>query len=417
MFSGCPQSINPVSRRTPTPALSVSPSPSGIATESTTDEPDEKEGRTGPAREMYDRAHDVFKQDKEYEKALGMFEKIVKDHPGSPWGYIGLSKVYCRLQRYDKAEDYAKQALEIEPGSYEALFCLENLYNDTRVARYRDAEKVILKILESHPDDFDALFSLAETYQVLGDHKKHLEYFEKAMKADISREQYKNLGSITAVLISHGKAKEAGELLEREIKKHPDSFELYATYGDYYNKLEQYGLAEKMLKKSLELNPDYQRTYIKLSELYHDREEYQKALDCLEEGLKHHPGDEDEDLEIYGNMAMIYVNMGKFDRAEKTVDKLLTYGQKAYGIDMADTYAEAGGWYFKMGRMKKAEAAYKNALKLTPGNSMATLGMARILIKAGKKKEAEAYVEKAEKNIPESMEELREELEEVKKKM
>ncbi|CEG25456.1 tetratricopeptide repeat protein [Bacillus sp. B-jedd] len=71
----------------------------------------------------------------QYEEAAAEFEKLVKDFPNNPWGYIGWGDIYFYEQKkdYQKARQLYDKALEIAKDKDEILAVEERLEELKRV--------------------------------------------------------------------------------------------------------------------------------------------------------------------------------------------------------------------------------------------------------------------------------------------
>lgn len=337
--------------------------------------------------------------DGNYKEAHRRFTSLIQKYPDYDMGYVGLSRVYCRTQKYKEAEETAKKAIEINPESFSAYFCLENLYNDTRVARYRDAEVVCKKLLELRPDDFDANFSLAETYEHLGDHKSCLFYLEKAARCHVPPDQVNNLTVAVDSLLYYGKMDLVKDLLTRLKAKYPNSSRVNFSWGVLYSRNDELQKAKKCFRRALALDPDFQKTYIELSLLYYQGGDYKRALSVLEEGAGRSPEFEEEDLEIQADMARIYIALENRKKAESIIASLPGKAGEEYGVDMAFALAIQGDLYMELKETRKARASFLEALKSNPGQPEALLGMAGIMIDK-KSAAADTYLNRIEKIIP-----------------
>lgn len=392
LFSGCVRQQTAVTHSPASSAAIQSPSPSGTwdALSSIPESGIKDEFNYGEL--LFDR--------KEYDQSMKVFQRLVKSHPESDKGYIGVSKVYCRLQKYDEAEKAAKKAIDVNPGSFEGYFCLENIYNDTRVRRYKDAEKVCLKLLEMKPDNFDANFSLADTYSSMGNREKQLEYLEKSARCHKGWNDMKQIPTVTTALMEFGKYRLVREMLDREREKYPDSPQVHISDANYYMVVKDYDRAEKSLKKALELDPEFQPGYFKLAELYSQREEYEKALDILLKGKDVMADDEHENLEILTYLADVYIHLGKREEAEKVAGKLVEYASDSYGEDPYSAYLEKGNIHLKLGQYGEALESFQKALSLREGDIPAILGTARVKAAQGKSGESEEYMSAHTGDIP-----------------
>tara|TARA_R110002049_G_scaffold122465_4_gene277319 strand:- start:3058 stop:4425 length:1368 start_codon:yes stop_codon:yes gene_type:complete len=90
---------------------------------------------------------------------------------------------------------------------------------------------------------------------------------------------------------------------------------LYFELGKNYNKLKNFGDAEKALKKAVSLEPDNEWYLDELYGYYASQNNYDKAIKTVKQLVKYHP-DYKEDL------ASLYVRTNKYDEALELLDEL-----------------------------------------------------------------------------------------------
>jgi tetratricopeptide (TPR) repeat protein len=90
---------------------------------------------------------------------------------------------------------------------------------------------------------------------------------------------------------------------------------LYFELGKNYNKLKNFGDAEKALKKAVSLEPDNEWYLDELYDYYASQNDYDNALKTVKQLVKYHP-DYKEDL------ATLYARTEKYDEALELLDEL-----------------------------------------------------------------------------------------------
>ncbi len=161
---------------------------------------------------------------------------------------------------------------------------------------------------ERHPDTAASYNNVGSTYGELGDHQRALEYQEKALEIcrDLFGERHPNtaatynnvgttygeLGDHQSALESQKKALEARRDLFDE--RHPDTAGSYNNVGTTYGKLGDYRSALEYKEKTLEIfrellgdcHPDTIESYLNVSYCYFNLNQYDKALHFLQVGQK-----------------------------------------------------------------------------------------------------------------------------------
>ena len=126
-------------------------------------------------------------------------------------------------------------------------------------------------------------------------------------------------------------------------------------------------LALVELKKAIEIDPSAAEAYLVLADIYSDLQIPEKIVECLEPGvqLAENQGIEPEKLgRAYCQLAKSHLSLGKADLASGDISKAIVYlpDDPAPKKLLADIHIEKG-------RIDAGFQAYREALKLDPGNS------------------------------------------------
>ena len=140
--------------------------------------------------------------------------------------------------------------------------------------------------------------------------------------------------------------------------------------------------AEKEYLKVLELTPDNPEALYWLGTLYFDSRRHQEAEQFFKRLTTADPG------------AGSFYHLGRFyqrlDRKEEAIEALTTALKKE--PDFTDALDELAGLYEETGHPKSAEKAYRRLLELESRPQAARNGLARLLLKNGRRAEAEKIV-------------------------
>ena len=190
--------------------------------------------------------------------------------------YYDLANSYLFLSRPDKALEVGQEAQYLYPKKIETKLLLGNIYknnslNELAIVKFKEC-------LEIDDDNLEALTNLGNIYNYQENYKLSLEYFEKAQteaiqkKTDLSIDDYINM-AISAKEI--GKRDQAQANLENIKKKN---------------------------KKSSLL----------LVDIYRSKQEFDKAIKILLPFVYQ----KETDIEIYCNLAQMYLLSSKFKEAK-----------------------------------------------------------------------------------------------------
>ncbi len=160
---------------------------------------------------------------------------------------------FSLLKNYNKAINYFKRAIKIEPKFKEAWFELGKCYSKTGVID--NVIKCNLKSIVINPKLIKAWEFLAIAYLTSGDYQKAIKCYEKIVEID------------------------------------PKSKRTLKILGLFYYNIENYQKAIEFYKKVLDIELYDKKTWINLVKCYSKLENHQKVIDCCEEIVKMDPLD------------------------------------------------------------------------------------------------------------------------------
>ncbi|MCT4630163.1 tetratricopeptide repeat protein [Winogradskyella sp.] len=185
---------------------------------------------------------------------------------------------------------------------------------------------------------------------------------------------------------------------------------IYFELGKNYNKLKNFGAAEKHLKKAISMQPDNEWFLDELYDVYYQQDDINNAIKTIKQLVKYHP-DYKEDL------AALYVREKKYKQALDLLDEL----DEELGVSEArdamrnDIYSITGNAddrienleqrvannpnneenhlkliyrYSQTGNKKKAYKAAQNLLKVKPESKFVHLALYKFYLEDGKVNDA-----------------------------
>lgn len=152
---------------------------------------------------------------KKYDKAKGVFEKLIKENSGFVRPYFNLGRVYLAENDFEKAFRYFNTALKIDDSDPDAYFYLGVFYE-----KQNDYEKAIeyyqKAISLSSDDEAEPHISLSSCYFAVEQYEEALHESNKAY--ELCPDDKDVIFNLCLILIRIHKYKEVIELLD----KHPD---------------------------------------------------------------------------------------------------------------------------------------------------------------------------------------------------
>ncbi len=262
-----------------------------------------------------------------YPKALEEIQKWIKlSEKPSPDAYALLGQAYYKLNDFKQAIPALKKAIELRKASGKPI--KENWYLLLRATYYelKDYKNMlaVLKELVTLFPKAQYLRDMAGVYSQLGDTKNQLGVMEAMYdKGYLTKSsQIRNLASL---YLMHGIPYKAARVMEAAIKK---------------------GTLKKT-EKNLRL----------LSQSWVQAREDKRAIEPLTEAAKVSSKGEN-----WVSLGQAYVNLDQWPKAIKAIEK----GLKLKGVKRPDAaYILLGMGYYNQKEMKKAQAAFKQALTVS----------------------------------------------------
>ena len=189
--------------------------------------------------------------------------------------YSLTAQVYYDLKEYEKAQDYALKAVDIDSSKPDALIILGNIA--LRDKDYKKAEEYF-KNASSKDKTYTADVKLAEVYQKLDKEKKAKDIYAKILK---------------------------------------DSSKCFEAY--YQMALLDKDREETYLKKAIAVNPNFKDGWLDLARLEINKESYDQALTYL--GIAKYI--DDNDYRYYYYLGLVLKNKGLVAEANKNFEKSL----------------------------------------------------------------------------------------------
>ena len=217
-----------------------------------------------------------YYDENELNKSLRVLQTAISGKKSINKDVFALSaKVYYDMKEYEKAQDCALKAIDIEPGNPEALIVLGNI--ELRNKNLKNAETYFKKA-SSKDKTYTANIKLAQIYQTQNNIKKAKEIYSKILK--VSSKAYEAYYEMA--------------LLENDRK-------------------------EAYLKKTVAINPDYENGWLELTKMEIDREVYDKALDYLSVAKYI----DENNYKYYYYNGLILKNKGLTEEAKKSFEMSL----------------------------------------------------------------------------------------------
>jgi tetratricopeptide (TPR) repeat protein len=272
-----------------------------------------------------------------------IFTQLMEKFPDSPFGYLGMSRLYT-IDAYmygshynmskirEQALPYAVRALELGPSmeeTHDNYSVFELIFE-----QYADHQKETQERLSHSPDDPETYFMVADFIRDQGEFQKAIEYYEVALRMEPRDDlRLKLLQRIGLLYLNElDMPSKAAEFYEEAIKIREDMPVLYEQLGVAYLQMHQYQLSVEKLTKSLQyirtILPEYHLMQAKGLWL-EEQGKIQEAIEHLEKASTIKNPDED----LHYSLGSLYFKLAQYEDAFshfKTVIDMMPQDPQAY---------------------------------------------------------------------------------------
>lgn len=193
-----------------------------------------------------------YESQQDLRPALKIYEALAVILHDSEWLLIRCAALSELLDDLFQAEEYARQALRLNPEAFGALCVLGTIAGarhqfDDALGYFRAAERI-------NSEDTRLLHNIGYTLLRIGNTVSALEYFRKATATpDASAASHLNAG---IVLYNIGRYGEAEEALESALQLEPNMPEAVSQLGELYRFFGYHDAAIRMFNRALQSLPD-----------------------------------------------------------------------------------------------------------------------------------------------------------------
>ena len=290
----------------------------------------------------------------EPEKAIPIFEKLIKDAPLDPASYFLLASAFIKVEKMEEALIASKKAFDLDKTNEFYAQQLAELYAKKR--KYSEASQIYEILVGAHPENIQYGIELAATY-VFNDQ------FDKAIKT------YDGLERSIGVTEEITKQKQQLYLRQNQLDK-----------------------ALEEARKLIESEPGEVSYRVELAELLIANDRIVEAVSPLEEAIKINP----DEAQAHVLLADIYRKNGDIERCNQELKIVFANPN----LDAEPKIRVLSG-YLSMLKTKEenaeAIALAKQLMETHPGESKIYVIYADLLMRNGQKQEARNTYVKAAK--------------------
>lgn len=305
--------------------------------------------------------------DKEYEEARILAEKLIKERPGAFGPRFDLATIAMREKDFSKAVSLFQQALEIDPDHALARAHLGHAYY--RAGKPAEAIIHCREALRLNPDSVDACNTLG------------IALHEAALAEPLTQR--------------HAKISEAIDVFRKVVRLAPTFPEGHYNLGIAVARQGMFEEAIRHYRQALILNAGYVDAHNDLGNALCAQGTPQEAVPHYREALRLDPGFAD----AHNNLGNVLLATGTPEEARRHYREALRLKP-----DFADAHNNLGNVLRALGRIEEAITHCREALRLRPDFAEAHYNLALALGSQGKLEEAVTHLEEAVRLRPDSTE-------------
>jgi tetratricopeptide (TPR) repeat protein len=342
------------------------------------------------------------------------FQTAVDIKPDDPQTYINLADFYKGQNAADRAEQVLRQGIDKNAKAVELPIALAGLFLER--SRLVDAKHLLDQVEADESDYPDGKRAVAQFYLDHGDSAAALDRF-RALVSKNGNDQAA-AKKVAECYLQLGRWQEAGQWIDQGGREDKDAdFRLLRarSYLGGFRLREATVELQSLIKDS----PDLPAVYFYLAQVYTAQQQAALAQQALTEALRVQPG-----------YLPALVGLGNISLEQNNAKAALEYAGRiiATSFWVADAHILAGSSYLLLGDLDQAqrafelagglnprspappermghvlavrgnyadaEKAYENSLAITPDYAPALNGLAEVLSKAGKAKQASARIDR-----------------------
>jgi len=267
----------------------------------------------------YIKAGDMHFMKREYEKAMGNWEKAISLAPKeNAYLYNNMAVTYyTSMKDREEAKKLWEKQISLNPKAYTAYSGIGNYYKDKK--QYKKAIEYYKKSISKNPNYFMSLQNMGDAYFEIKEYAEAEKSLKKALK--IMKKNFAAYFMLGKVYAAQGRLSEAERVFKKSTRIMPTLYLAHYELGNLYVKKRRISLAIEAYKKTIKLGPEFSAAY--------------------------------------NGLAYLYANTGiKLKEGEKLI-------KKAISLENSYAYIDTLGWiYYKQNKYAEAESKIKEAIKL-----------------------------------------------------
>jgi tetratricopeptide (TPR) repeat protein len=295
---------------------------------------------------------------------------LTQKQPDNAEVYVALANYNAANKNMGAALEAMQKALKMDPNRQESYLNMAVL--EMNAGQWKAAEDSFNEAVRLNPKSGNALISLGNFYQSRGRFPEAEQQFRSAIANAPSDPEPR--GSLARLYMAENKPALAEEFLKQAKKDFPDNSLGYRMLGDFYVASNQPDKAVAEYSALYQEHPSdlmLKKTYI---ELLIQKDRIEEARKLTDEVLKSTPGDLDAQID----KAQIELQSGQAAAAVNILQGVLKNDP-----DNAVAHYQLGLAFDRLSNIRRAEAEWREAVRLRPDIVQAHRALAGVAIHRG----------------------------------
>lgn len=325
-------------------------------------------------------------------KALEQYTAVSTLAPTDVDNWTLLGRLHKLAQNSAQSEAAYKKALEIDPGSEDALTGLAMVYSDN--GDNTQASLLLKRVTDKNPS-LRTLTALAATYEQMKEYKQAAETYRRAL--ELNKENTDLKRAYGQALFAADDNDGAKAIFEEILSEEPNDLLACLRLSQIYRDKKDYAKAREFALRAKKLDPNNLEIQFNEVNLLEAEGKAQEAIQILREAIAGMPlrpdsqGERNNKMFLLEKLGMLYRSANQTDKAvasfREIVDIDPTTGPRA-SAQIVDAYR--GGKNFTA-----AETEAAAALKKYPNDRLTKVVMANVLTDLARFKEADSLLRTA----------------------
>jgi len=207
-----------------------------------------------------------FYNNKQYKKAIEMYEKSIKYNPKNNQAISNLVLSYQMNKQYDQVEVLIKKYYKKEVSDFGKKLLLTLGNNYFLIGSYQKALSTYLLYIADYENDPNGYFNMGLCYQKLGDVKSSISYFLKAYEKD--EKFIPALYNVASYYYTQNDFEESRKFYKKLVSIETNNSDIYYRLGLLEKNALQYKEARDYFEKAISITKDNTEYYIELAKIY-----------------------------------------------------------------------------------------------------------------------------------------------------